>query len=81
VKDIFGDAKAKRQTVRSDSSLTDDQKKAKMKELRAGTMAKLNEVLTPDRQAQLKTKMEAAKTAKPTPQPRARQYFKTGDCK
>jgi hypothetical protein len=69
VKDIFGDAKAKRQTVRSDSSLTDDQKKAKMKELHAGTMAKLNEVLTPDRQAQLETKMEAAKAAKPTPQP------------
>ena len=28
VKDIFADAKAKRQTVWSDSSLTDDQKKA-----------------------------------------------------
>ena len=69
VKDIFADAKAKRQTVWSDSSLTDDQKKAKMKELHAGTMAKLNEVLTPDQQAQLKTKMEAAKAAKPTAQP------------
>ena len=46
VKDIFADAKAKRQTVWSDSSLTDD---AKMKELHAGTMAKLNEVLTPRR--------------------------------
>jgi Spy/CpxP family protein refolding chaperone len=69
VKDIFADAKAKRQTVWSDSSLTDDQKKVKMKELHAGTMAKLNEVLTPDQQAQLKTKMEAAKPAKPTAQP------------
>ena len=69
VKDIFADAKAKRQTVWSDSSLTDDQKKAKMKELHAGTMAKLNEVLTPDQQAQLKTKTEAAKAAKPTAQP------------
>ena len=69
VKDIFADAKAKRQTVWSDSSLTDDQKKAKMKELHAGTMAKLNEVLTPDQQAQLKTRMEAAKAAKPTAQP------------
>jgi Spy/CpxP family protein refolding chaperone len=69
VKDIFADAKAKRQTVWSDSSLTDDQKKAKMKELHAGTMAKLNEVLTPDQQAQLKAKMEAAKAAKPTAQP------------
>jgi Spy/CpxP family protein refolding chaperone len=69
VKDIFADAKANRQTVWSDSSLTDDQKKAKMKELHAGTMAKLNEVLTPDQQAQLKAKMEAAKAAKPTAQP------------
>ena len=69
VKDIFTDAKAKRQTVWSDSSLTDEQKKAKMKELHAGTMAKLNEVLTPDQQAQLKAKMEAAKAAKPPAQP------------
>ena len=69
VKDIFADAKAKRQTVWSDSSLTDEQKKAKMKEMHAGTMAKLNEVLTPDQQAQLKAKMEAAKAAKPTAQP------------
>ena len=69
VKDIFADAKTKRQTVWSDSSLTDDQKKAKMKELHAGTMAKLNEVLTPDQQAQLKAKIEAAKAAKPPAQP------------
>ena len=69
VKDIFADAKAKRQTVWSDSSLTDDQKKAKMKELHAGTLAKLNEVLTPDQQAQLKAKIEAAKAAKQPAQP------------
>jgi Spy/CpxP family protein refolding chaperone len=49
-------------------NLTDDQK-SKVKELHAGTMAKLNEVLTPDQQAQLKTKMEAAKAAKSTAQP------------
>jgi Spy/CpxP family protein refolding chaperone len=69
VKDIFADAKTQRQTVMNDSSLTDDQKKAKMKEMHAGVMAKLNGVLTPDQQAELKTKMEAAKTAKPMPQP------------
>ncbi len=69
VKDIFADAKSKRQTIWNDSSLTDDQKKAKMKELHAGTMAKLNEVLTADQQAELKTKMEAAKAAKPPAQP------------
>jgi Spy/CpxP family protein refolding chaperone len=50
-------------------NLTDDQKKAKMKELHAGTMAKLNEVLTPEQQAQLKAKIEAAKAAKPPAQP------------
>ena len=69
VKDIFADAKAKRQSFWNDSSLTDDQKRAKMKELHAATMAKLNEVLTPDQQAELKTKMEAAKAAKPPAQP------------
>jgi len=69
VKDIFADAKAKRQTVWNDSSLTDDQKKAKMKEFHGSTMSKLNEVLTPDQQAQLKSKMEAAKAAKPPAQP------------
>jgi Spy/CpxP family protein refolding chaperone len=65
VKDIFADAKSKRQAVFSDSSLTDDQKKAKMKELHEGTMAKLNEVLTPDQQTELKSKLEAAKAKKP----------------
>ncbi|HEY1467762.1 MAG TPA: hypothetical protein VGF61_01875 [Candidatus Acidoferrum sp.] len=69
VKDIFADSKAKRQTIWSDSSLTEDQKKAKMKELHASTKAKLNEVLTPDQQAQLKAKMEAAHAAKPPAQP------------
>jgi hypothetical protein len=68
VKDIFADAKTKRQAVSSDTSLSDDQKKAKMKELHEGTMAKLNEVLTPDQQTELKSKMEAAKS-KPPSQP------------
>src|SRR5882762_2061265 len=49
-------------------NLTDDQK-AKMKELHSATMAKLNEVLTPEQQAELKSKMEAAKAAKPPAQP------------
>ncbi len=69
VKDIFADAKTKRQAVSSDTSLTDDQKKAKMKELHSAAMAKLNEVLTPEQQAELKSKMEAAKAAKPPAQP------------
>ena len=69
VKEIFADAKSKREAVWNDASLTEDQKKAKMKELHAGTKAKLNEMLTPEQQAELKTKMEAAKAAKPPAQP------------
>jgi Spy/CpxP family protein refolding chaperone len=40
-----------------------------MKELHTSVMAKLNEVLTPDQQSELKTKMEAAKSAKPPAHP------------
>jgi Spy/CpxP family protein refolding chaperone len=68
VKDIFTDAKAKHQAVSNDASLTDDQKKAKLKELHEGTLAKVNAVLTPDQQTELKSKIEAAKT-KPPSQP------------
>jgi Spy/CpxP family protein refolding chaperone len=68
VKDIFADSKTKRQALMDDSSLNDDQKKAKMKELHEGTLAKLNGVLTPDQQTELKTKMEAGKM-KPPAQP------------
>jgi Spy/CpxP family protein refolding chaperone len=67
VKDIFADAKAKHQTVANDTSLTDDQKKAKLKELHEGTLAKVNAVLTPDQQTELKSKIEAAKTKPPQP--------------
>ncbi len=65
VKDLFADAKTKHQAVSSDASLSDEQKKAKMKELHNATMAKLNEVLTPEQQTELKSKLEAAKTKSP----------------
>lgn len=61
VKDILADAKTKRQAVVSDTSLSEEQKKAKMKELHEGIMSKLNEVLTPEQQAELKKKMTPAK--------------------
>jgi len=64
LKDIFDDAKAKRETIFKDSSLTDDQKKEKMKDLRADTRTKVNGVLTPDQQTQLKEKMQAAAKAR-----------------
>lgn len=62
VKDIFTDAKSKREAIWNDSSLNESQKKAKMKELHADTLAKVNEVLTPEQRTQLKEKLEAAKT-------------------
>jgi Spy/CpxP family protein refolding chaperone len=49
----------------NDTSLTDDQKRAKMKELHTSTMAKVNEVLTPEQRTQLKEKLEAAKPKAP----------------
>lgn len=66
VKDIFADARTKREAVFTDTTLSDDQKKAKMKELHEGTLAKVNEVLTPDQQTELKNKMEAARTKAPS---------------
>jgi Spy/CpxP family protein refolding chaperone len=68
VKDILADAKTKRQGVLTDASLNEDQKRAKMKELHEGLLAKLNEVLTPEQQAELKSKMAEAK-AKPPAKP------------
>lgn len=65
VKDILADAKTKREAAMKDASLNEDQKKAKMKELHEGMVAKLNEVLTPDQQAELKTKMAEAKEKPP----------------
>ena len=65
MKDIFSDAKSKREAIMNDASLTDDQKRAKMKELHTGTMSKVNEVLTPEQRTQLKEKLEAAKPKAP----------------
>lgn len=67
IKDIFADAKTKHQAVANDTSLTDDQKKAKLKELHDGTLAKVNAVLTPDQQTELKGKIDAAKSKPPQP--------------
>ena len=68
VKDIFADARTKRQNIMSDSSLTDDQKKTKMKDLRDDTMTKVKGILTPDQQTELKNKLEAARAKHETPQ-------------
>jgi Spy/CpxP family protein refolding chaperone len=65
MKDILTDAKSKREAIMNDTSLTDDQKRTKMKELHIGTMSKVNEVLTPEQRTQLKEKLEAAKAKPP----------------
>ena len=65
IKDIFTDAKSKREAIMTDTSLTDDQKRAKMKELHTGVASKVNEVLTPEQRTQLKEKLEAAKAKTP----------------
>jgi len=61
LKDVFANSRTKRETILNDSSLTDDQKREKMKTLRQDTMSKVNHILTPDQQAQLKEKLAAAK--------------------
>lgn len=68
VKDILADTKTKRQAVLADTSLSEDQKRAKMKELHEATMARMNEVLTPEQQAELKSKMAEGKAKPPAQQ-------------
>jgi periplasmic protein CpxP/Spy len=65
LKDIFADTRSKRQSIASDSSLNDDQRKEKMKSLHQDTLAKVNDVLTPHQQTQLKQKLAEAKAKKP----------------
>ena len=50
VQDIMKEQMSQARTVRQDSSLSDDQKQAKMKELHESTHSKINAVLTPDQQ-------------------------------
>jgi Spy/CpxP family protein refolding chaperone len=59
LKDVFSDAKSKRDAIMNDTSLNADQRKEKMKSLHHDTMSKVNEVLTPDQRTQLKDKLQA----------------------
>ena len=58
---MFADAKSKGQAVLNDSSLSDDQKKAKLKGIYGELKKNVNSVLTPEQQAQVKAKTDAAK--------------------
>jgi periplasmic protein CpxP/Spy len=58
IKPIFQQAHAQAKTIRQDTTLNQDQKRAKFKDLHQTTMAQLNEILTPEQQAQLKQLQE-----------------------
>jgi periplasmic protein CpxP/Spy len=57
---ILGDAKTQRESIFKDSSLTDEQKQEKLKDLRTSTRSKIDDVLTPDQRTQLTDKLKAA---------------------
>lgn len=61
IKPIFQQAHAQAKTIRQDTTLSQDQKRAKMKELHENTMAQLNGILTPEQQTQLKQLREQRK--------------------
>jgi periplasmic protein CpxP/Spy len=66
LKDVFADTKSKRDAIMNDSSLTQDQRREKMKSLHQDTLGKVNEVLTPDQQKQLKDKLSAERSKNPS---------------
>lgn len=53
LKPIFQSGRQQMQALRSDSSLTPDQRREKMKEIRQNQQAQLNSILTPEQQQQL----------------------------
>ena len=52
LKPIFENQHQQARAIKSDSSLTQDQKKEKFQSLRQDTMAKVNNILTPEQQQQ-----------------------------
>lgn len=55
MKSLHQENKQQMEAIRSDASLTADQKKEKMKELRKSQSEKVNSILTPDQQVKRKT--------------------------
>lgn len=53
LKPIFQSSRQQMQALRSDTSLTPDQRREKMKEIRQNQQAQLNSILTPEQQQQL----------------------------
>ena len=54
MKALHQDMKQQRDAIMNDQTLTADQKKQKMKELRKAQSEKMNSILTPDQQAKMK---------------------------
>jgi periplasmic protein CpxP/Spy len=69
IKKIREDAKAKADAVKSDSSLSDADKQAKVKEIHRAAMKQSHDVLTPEQREQLKAKMRERRAEKSQTQP------------
>lgn len=68
IKPILDDEASKMKSVHDDTSLSQDQKRDKMKELRENTDSQINPILTPDQQKKyedLKARQKAHQQAKP----------------
>jgi periplasmic protein CpxP/Spy len=64
IKKIHQDAQSRADAVRSDSSLSDPDKKTKVREIRKSAMMEARKVLTAEQRAQLKEKMKERRAAK-----------------
>ncbi len=75
IKLIFEDESEQMQALRSDSSLTPQERRSKMQELRQNTKTQMNTILTPEQQSQLQQaqaqaqQSQAGGRSSKTPQP------------
>lgn len=61
IKSLHEQNKQQRDAIKNDTSLTTDQKKEKMKELRQSESDKMNSILTPEQQAKRKSMIDERK--------------------
>ncbi len=69
IKKIHEDARAKMDAIRTDSSLSDAERKAKIQEIRRSTMRQVHAVLTPEQRQQLREEMRQRRAARHQQQP------------
>ncbi len=70
-KDVMEDSKKKNDDLKKDATLTEDEKKAKRKEIMTGQEAKLKEVLGDEKFTKYREAMKAMKKDMPPPPPGA----------